>query len=238
MDATHNLNTIRAYIDYIKESLRATSSNTELHDKFVYDVWRTQYFSLLEEYKIRNVKLNWKDLTQTICLSLCDSTASDCDCEDLNYNDKLVKRTSFKLPNYIGELKITDLSTYSYIFERSPYIKGYEKYGSYKLKKDNVATTPFYQIRNNYLYIYDTTIPTILVTGIFTDPAYLSEIQSCESNSENNTNTCFNWLEDEFKVNPIVQSKAILEAMRLLSNTQLFPEDESNNLNASEPKVI
>ena len=48
MDTTHNLNTIRAYIDYIKESLRATSSNTELHDKFIYDVWRTQYFSLLE----------------------------------------------------------------------------------------------------------------------------------------------------------------------------------------------
>ena len=141
---TNNLNTIRAYIDYIKESVRATSSNTELHDKFVYDVWRTYYYSLLEEYKIKKVSLNWEDLTQTICLSLCDSTASDCNCEELNYNGELIKRTSFKLPTYIGDITITDLSTFTNILKGNPFIESYREYGSYKLKKGDTTKSPFY----------------------------------------------------------------------------------------------
>lgn len=225
-----SLKTIGAHIADLRILLRQTSDDSEYSDEYLYKLLSdTRALILYQEIQKHRKLSEWN--FQTFCISLESSTYHDCSCID-DLGCKVMKSTQ-KIPKPL-------LSRYKNFFKVYNINQDYEvdKTTPLKLKRDKLSLTRSgkrgYDIVNEKLVLFNSVgTDTLLIRGLFEDPAYITLNSACADQTE----TCTNITDAEFPVDtrfiPIIKEMILKQLVPL----QKLPADVTNNAASNEPST-
>lgn len=195
----NSLRTVAAHIDHVREMMRKYSDDqyADLSDLSIYKLLADARAVLLGR-RIDKGRTT-SDLNKIpICVPLEKTKYFDCTCIPQGL-DCYVLRSTFKIPNVFmkGNKPLMDVMT----------IDGSQHFGRInpmRLKKEKEASRVpnriGYQLFDGYLYVFGTTsLPLVVVNGLWVDPADLADIEDCTNTSDE---PCFDVYTSEFPLEP------------------------------------
>ena len=225
-----SLKTIGAHIADLRILLRQTSDDSEYSDEYLYKLLADTRALIFHQEIQKHRKLSdWN--FQTFCIKLEPDTYHDCSCID-DLGCKVMKSTS-KVPKPL-------LSRYKNFFKVYNINQDYEvdKTTPLKLKRDKLSLTRSgkrgYDITNEKLVLFNSMgTDTLLVRGLFEDPAYVTLNSACDDQTE----PCTNITDAEFPVDtrfiPVIKELILKQLVPL----QKLPADITNNAASNESSI-
>lgn len=232
-----NINTIRGFIDTIRESIKQTSDDSTYTDEYIYSIALPIRNELMYMDLKRN-KLISKHLFKTMCMPLELSSDIPCDCLPCGLPGCTVLKGKYKLPQ--------PFKTASYTLMHVTSLNGSVEYsfkevrfGKFNSSKRTNQDKAYYTIYNEYLYLIGhhstntrTPIPAILINMILVDPSEADEITLCDKDGKESNDTCFNPLVDTFQIEGHLTNSLREMTLKALGIPIAVPEDMSNNANS------
>lgn len=224
---TESLKTIGAHIADLRIILRQTHDDSEYSDEYLYKLLsETRAFILHQEIQKHRKISEWN--FQTWCVKLQPDTYHDCDCiADLGC--KVMKSVN-KIPKPL-------LTRYKNYFKVYNINQDYEvdKTTPLKLKRDKLSLTRSgkkgYDIVNEQLVLFNAMgTDTLLIRGIFEDPALVSLSTACTTPSE----PCTDITDAEFPLDTrfnILLKELVIKQLLAVQN---LPQDITNNARSNQ----
>ena len=229
-----DLKSIGAHIDYVREIIRQTSDDTNYPSELIYKSLLASRSILL--HREANKYKPWSSWNyQSFCLPLEKATYHDCDCvPDVVNGECVILKSCVEIPrpvrSNLGEIiRITSLDGRIPYYEKPPHIGRFNKY------RTTNAHKPFWTVINNNLAMFnvpDNCLDVVLVSGVFEDPAELSNSLLCDTEG----NPCFNIEADSFPVDPYLNGPMYDLTLKKLGIALQMIEDDSNDASQDNPK--
>ncbi|XAI97390.1 hypothetical protein [Leptolyngbya phage Lbo-JY46] len=219
------MNSYRAHISDIVTELKAYNLDNSIPYKFLFHKLQDKAYTFLKmDSEYRKLLKNSSLFLPLNCVELKEVPISEC---GFSISDLItVKRSCKRLPDQYetsyGEiLKVLTLDLSREFTKITP-----ESYKDYKARR--FGNKRFFWIYDNYLYIPDTSVEKVYVTGAF---KYSNEVEAFNSNTKN----CVSYLDAMFNFPDYITSLAKLEVVKELSSVFLqIQKDEKPNLNENE----
>jgi hypothetical protein len=226
------LNTVGFHIDLVRESIKETSDDTEISDLQIYAAMIDIRAMLIDQEITKRKEID-EMYYQTICINLCLDDYAKC-CSSFNINKKIL-RSRTQLPEYITHkylrpLLVTTVDGENLIpYQKTVNVK-WDKFWDIDYTMPTHDITNFNNIRT-LIINGNLTLPGVLVTGAFIDPAGAVLSQSC---TEDNPD-CIDWKDVIFPMPSKLRAVFYSMLIERLAFVKDIPTDVANDAQ-SNPK--
>lgn len=218
--------TNREFISLIKNNLSSYLLDDYISNEYIYNVAIPIVSLLLKrEAQSRSLFNNTSIMTTLNCIQMIDADLSNC----ANCHPSLfIKRSKNKLPttiltNYGSLIKVYNISRDVNYIETTV-----SKYSILKNQKYKSKINKYFWIEDSYLYIPDSTVEIVIVSGLFTDADTL--IENLGTNSDGSKN-CTGILDLPFPIPNHLIAQVVESTTNQVLMSKKINKDENVNLN-------
>lgn len=220
------MQSIREHISRIRNNFKLTSQDTIISDRFIYLLMKKHRDFVVKRDKLSKLvyqdnlfqTINYEELIEVDSVKTCN-VQSSC----------TIKRTKDKIPSLVENsygVIIRWVGSIDNLQELKP-ITSSAFQRKLRKKTANLNKEKYYWYSNGYLYFPELEWDAVLIEGYFDEEVD----NSCEQETNNNFNDCYNKQDDTFRIPDYLVSSMDQFVYQDLSVHVQIPYDESLNDN-------
>lgn len=208
----------------LRTTIKAHSDDSNFSDEYLYNLVRS-YRNLFLKRKYESKKNMSPIVWQTVCLPLTRTKYHDCSCISVGCD---ILKSIKVIPSVVVGRNKPFIKVQTFDGVSIPYITPDRvKTNRYS---NILSDVPGYYVQNKKVIIWNTTaLKAVMITGVFEDPAILSEYNICDENGVEYSSCSYDPLNEEFPVDEDLIPDIRLSVLKELGISLGIQEDTTND---------